>query len=277
MSRHNEVILNGMVLMPPQFQKNEKGENARGCVSLLVIRGQRDICNDKIKNIMYDAPMVITENPQILRIMETLKPYMMVECKGVFTTKNIMKSKICPTCKTKTSKPGVLSYISPIYFDVRETGLDEMAAKALLEKRCEISNSITAIGTVVNEPEFYKDERISAMEYTIAINRKFFIQEDSTLSKTDYPVVKTFGSRAEEDHKKIKVGTELLINGMLQTKEYRNKIQCECCGEVNDFKDVSMEIIPYATEYLKGYRTEEEIAQMEQEKADSILQSLIEN
>lgn len=275
MSRHNEVILNGMVLMEPQFKKNEKGENVRGCVSILVIRGQRDICNDKIKNIIYDAPNIVTENPQILRIMEGLKPNMMIECKGVFTTKNVMKAKICPHCKERTSKPGVFSYISPIYFDVRETGLDDLAARALLEKRCEISNSITAIGTVTKEPVFYKDEKISAMEYTIAINRKYFIQEDSTLSKTDYPVVKTFGTKAEEDHKKIKIGTELLINGMLQTKEFRNKIQCENCGEINDFKDTSMEIIPYATEYLKGYRTEEEIQQMQSEKANMILQNLI--
>lgn len=275
MGRHNEVILNGMVLMPPQFKKNEKGENVRGCVSILVIRGQRDICNNKIKNIKYDAPMVMTENPEILDIMETLKPYMMIECKGVFTTKNISKAKICPHCKEKTSKPGVLSYISPIYFDVRETGLDEMGARALLERKCEISNSITAIGTVVKEPEFYKDENLSAMEYTIAINRKFYVQEDSTMSKTDYPVVKTFGHKAEEDHKRIKVGTELLINGMLQTKEFKNKIQCEHCGEINEFKDTSMEIIPYATEYLKGYYTEEEILEREQKKAASIAESII--
>lgn len=275
MGRHNEVILNGMVLMPAQFKKNEKGENVRGCVSLLVVRGQRDICNNKIKNIKYDAPMVMTEDPAILRVMEGLKPYNIVECKGVFTTKNISKAKVCPHCGTKSAKPGVLSYVSPVYFDVRATGLDEMSARNVLEKICEVSNCITAIGTVVKEPEFYKDENLSAMEYTVAINRKFFIREDNTLSKTDYPVVKTFGSKAEEDHKHIKVGTELLINGMLQTKEFKNKIQCDSCGVVNEFKDTSMEIIPYATEYLKNYYTEEEIMEREHQRALKAAESLV--
>lgn len=274
MSRHNEVFLYGMVLMPPQFKKSEEGKNIRGCISLLVIRGQRDICNDKLTNIRYDAPMILTEDEKWIKVMEKLKVCNMVEVKGVYTTRDIDKPKICPYCKEISIKKGTISYISPIYMDVRETGIDEMTAKMLLEKRAEISNSVTIIGTATKEPEYYKEEKYSVLQYPIAVNRKYYIPESQTVSKTDYPMIKTFGIKADEDHKRIKIGTEVLINGMLQTKEFMNKVLCTHCGAENELKDTSMEIIPYATEYLKGYVTEEEIAEQEQKDAKNAAEVL---
>lgn len=277
MSRHNEVFLYGMVLMPPQFKKNEEGTNVRGCISLLVVRGQRDICNDKLTNIRYDAPMILTEDEKWIKVMEKLKVCNMVEVKGVYTTRDINKPKLCPHCKEISVKKGTISYVTPIYMDVRETGIDEMAAKMLLEKRAEISNSVTVIGTATKNPEYYKEEKYSVLQYPIAVNRKYFIPDGQNIIKTDYPMIKAFGVKADEDYKRIKMGTEVLINGMLQTKEFMNKVTCSNCGAENELKDTSMEIIPYATEYLKGYVTEEELEKAEQEKTKAFEKELFKN
>ena len=273
MARHNEVYIYGMVIVEPRISKDKDGNYLRGVIPLMLIRGDREIGNQDLINVRFDSPFIISQNPDIISKMEKFKLYDMIEVKGTITTKNIIKSKFCD-CGCKASKKGTMTFISPIYMDVREHCEDEQEGRTLLKKRCEISNTITVIGNVTNEPSYYHSDKLSTLQYTLAINRKFFIREDKSASRTDYPIVKEFGKRAEEDHRKIQQGTGLLINGMIQTREYSQKIVCPECEQELEINDVATEIIPYAVEYLNNTITDEEIEEKEKEKTQELKKNI---
>lgn len=273
MARSNEILLNGMVMQQPQIMLDSQGHYMRGSVPIQVIRGNRDIGNNQLANVRYDAPIIMSGNPSIIEDMVNLKPFDMVEIKGVYTTRDIKRTKMC-SCGNKISKPGTLSFISPIYIEVRETGLTEAQAKQILDKRCEVSNSVTVIGNVTSEPEYTNDGKLKMLQYTIAVARQYFLKDDSTLSKVDYPHIKAYGKNAEKDHERIKTKTQVMIKGMLQTRQYTQKFVCEECGQELEGTAVAMEIIPYSTEYLKDFITNEEIAEKNKEKANEIEQTL---
>lgn len=273
MARHNEVFLHGMCIMEPTIIKNAEGEYVRGSVPLLVVRGQREIGTNKLIHVKYDSPVAMSGNPEIIKEMEKIHVHDMVELKGVFTTKDIQKAKPCK-CGNLCKKPGTLTFISPIYIEKREHAENEMEGKKLLERRAEISNLITVIGNVAAEPEFYHEDKLSILQYKVGINRKYFLKEDATLSKADFPMIKEYGTQAEQSHKKIKQGTNVLVSGMLQTRAFTNKIACSECDEVVEFEDTVMEIVSYTTEYLSNFVTDDEISEKERQKLSEKTQEL---
>lgn len=272
MARQNEVFLYGMVMQKPQILKDENNTYIRGSVPIQVIRGKREISNRQLVNVRYDAPIIMSGDPVIIEIMENLNPFDMIEVKGVYTTKDITKTKMCE-CGHKNKKPGTLSFISPIYLDIRETNNTEAAAKQLLDRRCEISNTVTVIGNVTAEPEYFA-EKVHMTQYNLAVTRKFFLKEDMTRSTVDFPHIKSFGSIADDDHKHLKMGTKVMVNGMLQTRQYSQALKCEMCGNEMNIISSAMEIIPYSTEYLKNYITEEELQSRAANQAQQTEQEL---
>lgn len=265
MARQNEVFLYGMVMQDPTIT-TQNGEYIRGSVPIQVIRGKREIGNKQLVNVRYDSPVIMSGDPAMIDIMAQLKPFDMVEVKGTYTTKDIKRSKVCD-CGHKAIKQGTLSFISPIYLGIRETENTEAAAKQLLEQRCEISNTVTVIGNVTADPE-YTSDKVHMTQYTLAVTRKYFLKEDVTHSRVDFPHIKAFGSIADEDHKRLKINTKVMVNGMIQTRQYEQKLVCDECGQELRFMTSAMEIIPYSTEYLRNYITDEELQSQAMSKAE---------
>ena len=266
MARQNEVFLYGMVMQEPQILTDGNGNYLRGSVPIQTIRGKREISNRQLVNVRFDAPIIMSGDPDVIETMKNLKPFDMVEVKGTYTTKDINRAKMCE-CGHKNIKQGTASFISPIYLGIRETGNTEAAGKQLLELRCEISNTITVIGNVTADP-VYTEERTKMIQYTLAVTRKYFLKEDVTRSRVDFPHIKAFGSIAEEDKKRIRKGTKVMVNGMLQTRQYVQDIVCEECGKTLSYTASAMEIIPYSTEYLKDYVTDEELQEKQAAEAE---------
>ena len=90
------------------------------------------------------------------------------------------------------------------------------------------------------------------MSYQIALNRKFHIKTQDVSQKSDYPWVSSFGLQAEEDHKRIQTGSQVLISGGLQTRVVYRKIQCANCNTEIQSQDIVSEIVPYSVEYLNN-------------------------
>ena len=86
--------------------------------------------------------------------------------------------------------------------------------------------------------------------------------------------MKSQGENAESDAKFLMKGSSVLVEGFIQTREIIQRTTCEECGEMYDWNDRAMEIVPYSTEYLLNCRTIEEIEEMEKSAQDEVFSKL---
>lgn len=252
MARHNFVLLYGLVSLPPKIIKDDDtGEYLQAICPLTVIRGKRSV-GDDYHNFKFDTPIIVTGDAKISKDIESWKPGDMVEIKGVLVTKNVEKKVLCKSCGKVHVFQGSNQFVRPIYTSVRKRGVpNKQEAIKDLRQNIEISNICTLIGTVCKKPEIYVTEsNLHVTQYPIASNRKYKIAEDALDEKTDYPYVKSYGAKADEDYSNLDVGAVIMIDGCLQTRDYSRTLICEDCGAETEWKDNSLEIVPYQTEYF---------------------------
>ena len=265
MAKHNQVILNGQVSIPPRVVTDENGHPVRAMCGIDVMHGNRDFGNN-IDNIKYDVPLIMTSEEAMIKKIANLKKGDMVEIKGTITTRDITKRTTCKFCGHKHEKAGNLVCVTPIYVEKRESELSDEKGKRLLRDRCEISNLVTVIAPLCRDPQLYRTENGTAVTtYQLAIRRKFRIKKDADI-RTDFPWVKSYGQIAENDAKSLKKGSYVFIDGRIQVRQLKRVQECENCGKVYEWSDSATEIVPYAVEYLRDYFTVEEIAAIEKEK-----------
>ena len=65
-----------------------------------------------------------------------------------------------------------------------------------------------------------------------------------------------------------------MIDGFLQARTVKRKTKCHCCGKIYEWEDHAMEIVPYAVEYLKGQRSQDEIEAETNKSVDELKQEL---
>lgn len=275
MAKHNVVRLYGRVMDEPRIIKNENGEYVRGMFHITVIRGKRDN-GDGIENIHYENPLIMSGYPDKIKTMDKLKINDMVEIKGSLTTKNINKSTICKQCGQKNILSGELIFVSPIFLGICETNRTEEEAMNLLKKKCEISNEVTLVGNLCNDVNFFSSDKLKVGTYQLAIDRKYYLKDDAPAIRTDYPHIRVFGEQAKQDSLSLHKSSRVLIDGLLQSREYERKTICaneECTCEYT-WNDSTLEVIPYSVEYLQNYLTTEEIeakkAEEEKEAKNSV-------
>ena len=275
MAKLNVAYLYGQVLKEPKIMKNdETGEYIRGVCPIVVVRGIRDFGNN-VSHIKYDTPLIMTGNPVLVESMSKWKKGDMVEIKGAVTTKDVNKSSFCTHCNKKNTKKGNVVFVSPIYMSIRERELSTEEGTKLLKQRCEISNQALLIGTLCREPKGFRTEKgLSITTFQLAVSRKFKIKEDSPDTKTDFPWVKSYGVIAENDFKSLKKGTYVFVEGMIQTRELERVQVCEHCGCEYTWKDSAMEIVPYATEYLRNFKTKEELEALDAAEYKKAIQKI---
>lgn len=265
MAKHNQVILNGQVSVPPRIVMDDTGTPVRAMFGIDVMHGNRDFGNN-IDNIKYDVPIIMTSDASMIKQVEKIKKGDMIEVKGTITTRDITKRTTCKYCGHKHEKAGNLVCITPIYIDVRESALTDEKGKRLLRDRCEMSNMVTVIAPLCRDPQLYITENgTSVTTYQLAIRRKFRIKKDNDI-RTDFPWVKSYGQIAVNDAKTLKKGAYVFIDGRIQVRQLKRIQECENCGETYEWTDSATEIVPYAVEYLRDYYTKDEIAAREQKE-----------
>lgn len=267
MARNNSVFHYGRVAGDPKIiRDNESGEYLRGMAPIEVIKGVRSF-GGEVENMKYDCPVIMSGNDVYIKEMATWKKNDMVEVKGAITTKDIVKSTKCSECGAKNLKNGTVVFINPIYLSRRETGLRQEECYELLKQRCEISNSVSIIGTLCKEPEhLITPKGTDVTQYQLAVNRKYRIKEDLEDIRTDYPWVKTFGPNAIKDFNALSVNSVVLIDGAIQTRQVEQTTTCSDCGHKYKWKDSAMEIVPYAVEYLQNFELPETTAERKEEE-----------
>lgn len=110
-------------------------------------------------------------------------------------------------------------------------------------------NNVILLGTVCKEKEFkYIKGTISPVgntKYQIAVNRK-------EPNSTDYPWISTFARQAEEDAKRIDIGSQVLIDGVINTRLNSKECTCEKCLETIQITEHHTEVLGTTVEYLNN-------------------------
>jgi len=274
MSRHNLAFLTGAILKAPLIEKDDEGNTLYGWCTIRVVRGFRDVGDHK--NFMKsDNPIIMTRDMNVLREMETWKENDVVYIKGVVASKSIGKTNYCQHCGARNIAEGTLVYVNPIFAVRMGEFKTEDEALHYLSGMREISNQVFLLGTLCRDPKkITPKEGLIVTQYQIALNRKYFIRSDPPSIKADYPWVKSYGENAIEDKKRLHTGTKVFIDGCLQARSVQKHAVCCVCGKPYDWKDRAMEIVPYETEYICDYYSDEEIAVKEKEEAKNAFASI---
>ena len=302
MARENLTFLRGVVVKKPFIVKNGD-EYIYALANINVGRSERKV-GDKTENYMKcDNPPIMTRDEECIKEMAKWEPNDVVGVKGVISSKHIKKGSICPHCGKKNSFTGAFVFVNPIFVEKICSCKSEKDALNYLVEHREVSNQVFIFGTLCRDPKkIIPKKDLIVTQYQIAMNRKYRIKSDAPEVKTDYPWVKSYGDNAIEDHNRLFVGSEVFIDGCLQARSINRKAICGQligkdgkgvfdsdgnpvleldendspigCGGKYDWKDRAMEIVPFETEYISGYRTDEEIEAREEERVRQRMRDL---
>lgn len=278
----NINYLYARVAKKPQF-KIVDGEYQYGMCYVEVVRAKRDAHDSQF--IRHDQPLIMSRDKKVLKQMAEWNENDIVHIKGVLVSKSIDKVSYCDCCTDEDGNPtknivvGNLIYINPIYakkimsFDEKEAAVEH-----LVQNR-EISNQLYIAGTLCRSPKQILTKRgLVITQYQLAINRKYKISTDSPERKTDFPWVKSYGEQALEDRMRLDVSSDVIIDGFIQARKVVRTTKCPCCNQFYHWNDNAMEIVPFATEYMRGtYKSDEELEAEHKMKVEEIKQTIFSN
>ena len=276
MARHNLVFMLGFITSI-QIQRSVN-QDPYAMVYVSVARGPRSVGDHK-HHLKCDNVLVMCRDKDIIQEMETWEMYDIVEIKGTIAAKSVNKGSHCQSCGAKNTAEGVIVYINPIFGKKRGHLTDEEACLNYLAENQEVSNQAFIFGTLCRDPKkITPKEGLIVTQYQIAINRKFRIQADPPEIRTDYPWVKSYGENAISDREHLHTGSQVFVDGCIQARKVNRHAVCIKCGQKYDWADRAMEIVPFETEYIANFYTEEEIAEnkakVAAQKTRSVLMSL---
>jgi hypothetical protein len=283
----NEVFLRGRVQQTPKIVKGPDGEYAFGYVTLDVVRGLRSV-GDNADKLQHNYPIVLSREKEQLDEISKWETNDVVLVQGVLSTKNVQKTRICPYCtdadgnQTQFKTPYLTVYVTPKYCEkIRSYGDDEAAKIKAMEdvvEHREISCKALVYGVILKDPKFLVTKnKTQITQYPIATNRKFLIRTDDPSVKTDYPWVKAYGENARNDKTFLHYQSEIEIDGFLQTRRTHPVVTCPMCGKSWKIDDTSMELVPYATEYIANFRTPEDVENEMRLKVEEYKQMLFDS
>ena len=234
----------------------------------------------------WDEPIVFTEDPKIIKDkMKDLHKGDIVFVKGVYVTRDTSRRYFCGTCRSYRTVEGCVSvYIRPLDILTAAEGMTDAEEEALspeekealsgrvmlpfqsyafLRRHQESGNLILIAGTVCTEPDptadyYERGDAYRTFVFKIASNRIFRVPEDPVGKSTDYPVVRCYGKTAEDALRTLHMGTDVLINGAVQTRRIRRTAVCPVCGELMERNGIAMEIVPRDVTVLGDSRKEAE-------------------
>ncbi len=282
MGKQNFAYLYARVHSLPQIAMNEEtGEYYYGMFYANVVRGKRSV-GDNLHFIKHDKPLIMSKEKAILDQFKELQVNDIILLKGVVTSISLDKTTYCDCIdpetgsKTQNKTRGNVLYITPIHLlKIKSYGDDKQGAIQDIVDNSEISNQVSVVGTLITEPRLYTTKKgLQITQYALAINRKFLIRTDNPEYKTDWPIVKSYGEQARSDKVFLRQKAEVMIDGFLQARTVKRKTKCKCCGKIYEWDDHAMEIVPYATEYLVGQRSEEEVEAETHKTSEELKQEL---
>lgn len=281
MARQNTVWLYGMIEKRPAVKKNEITDTFDFATCYLhVVRGVRE-AHDGVKYMKHDHPLIISTNPNVAKKMDELRENDIVLVKGTVSTKATMKKSACPYCsdesgnKTINMGEGLFTYVTPIFVKKIKSCDDYNSALVEIIKSRELSNQVIVTGNLWNDPKYFMTKHGTLIaQYQLITERKVRVIGDPIDSKADWPWIKSYGDQAIEDRMRLVKGSTIIVDGFLQERKVNRKTKCQCCGKIYPWQDRTMEIVPFATEYVANYKTDAMLEAENGQKAEDIRNAL---
>lgn len=187
-----------------------------------------------------------------------------VMVRGMISTRLENEQIKCPGCGHEQSisilHTEIIAFAPPVFLE------GNYEADTLKE----FANNANIIGIVCSKPYSRSSTNGTSMtQFQIVIHRKFRVKEQPE-QKDDYPWVKTFASLAEDTAVHLTTGTQIYINGALQTRDVQRHAVCENCESQLTYAETVAEIVPYDVEYLSNWLLDEnDIKKKEAEQAEN--------
>jgi single-stranded DNA-binding protein len=257
MAKENFVWLRGQIRREPVVIRN-KEEKPIGVV-FTIYTINRDV-TDRTGHLApkFDKPVVMIEDPLLVKKALTIKNHDIVELKGVFRTGTSVRKKICPCCNAENHVQVTTQVITPSYIGIVKTGLtsDSEGLNELIDT-AEISNFAKIIGRVCTPTDkihYGTTERNDIFtRYQLAVNRKMYIAgSDGYDDHTDYPWIISYGKQAYNDHIALQQGSLVYLDGFVHTMLMKVHAKCTECGEDFTFESQRMMLTPFSVEYLQN-------------------------
>lgn len=277
MAQHNLVHMFGVVQTEPTVRVNdETGQPEMAMLYLEVATASRRYeSSNRDMRPQFIQICVRTTAPDTTAIVAGLHENDLVILKGVVSTKNVTKQVVCKNCgevfSVREGKQPVegediedgdddatsmITYVTPIAIDVRNTNLTEDEAHQMLLKVREMSNEVQLIGNLCADPKPFEGGK--ATSYQLGVNRKYFQRYDDPSITADYPYIRSLGVQAESDIEALRMGSMVLVDGFLKTRYFDRKSKCPYCGTIRTWTDYCIEVVPYSVEYIRDYKTGKE-------------------
>lgn len=272
MARLNNIFLKGILVSDPRIIREEDATYARA--SIIVARDHRKVENG-IRHMMTDRPYLITTEARVVDAMEQLKAYDIVNVKGVITTRILQKKTFCTECGLENTVPGTITFVTPVFIEKTGSVSSADEGQEYLSNIRPISNVLSVYGMLTRDPKKISPKSgLTVTQYQMALNRSYVIRDDPPEVRADYPWVKSYGSAAEEDRYRLKKNSIVHLDGYLQTRLVKKYTICSHCNKRYDWVDKAMEIVPYETEYMLNYRSDEEIEELKASRLKSSLDQI---
>lgn len=178
---------------------------------------------------------------------------------GQLRTENQVHSIACPCCGETIENRSLNTYIE---------AANVCIFKPLGRKDTNIfANNVVLLGTLCRQISFKYSNSASG---NVIANAKFQMAVNRRIpNETDYPWVCSFARQAEEDYTRINTGSQVLVDGVLATKEKTKEVECPSCCAVMEIKEVQTEVSAKSVEYLNNCNFE--TAEGKEEKQASII------
>lgn len=296
MARENSISLRGLLEGRPKITTNQNGKYA--LVTVKVVRPDRPV-GDGISYVASTHVRIMTQDSDIIDEMSTWEKWDIVEIKGVLSSKKISKVSYCPHCKKENHAYGSLVYVVPTFAEKVTSMVNDQEGLQYLIKKREVSNIAKMFGTLWSSPKMLSTfSGIVFTQFQLAVNRKLRIKEDDPFVKTDFPWVKTYGDVARVARNRLIRGSEVYIDGCLQSRDIPRTSWCGQardangdymryqngnpviekdadgndvgCGQEYIWNDRTLEIVPFSIEMVSNFLSEEEaLHRAEMRRADS--------
>lgn len=252
----NLVDLYGTLRQAPRISEDR---NKATCILRVARNMIRNGGQNKERNGFWDEVIIRTKDKAIVDELAKMEQYDIVRVKGVITVRRINRQTICEHCGIKNITENKICYVELIYVERTHTGFTEDAAEDFVFRHREVSNIARIIGDLTGPPKANDKLSIPACQYQIAVPRTYRIEGDTDDEKADFPLVKSYGKNAKEDLKRLKANSSVWIDGCIQSRLVKQEFVCTDCGKTYKKEIKVNEIVPYETEYLKNYWTDEEL------------------
>lgn len=253
----NDVILVGRIYERPQFYYRKGDASPYKCILRIetIVRYANSMNRD---NIVTDVVPLRTESTEMIqKINDTaLEMNDIVIIKGVISTGDIMRKIICCDCGEEFTDLGVVCFVHPTFFKRLYTNLTEADSRRELMEFSEMSNDVKASGKVCSDVT-YSEEYHNA-SYKLSVKRSYRIKEDPPEKKRDYPAVITYSKQADEDSKRVHIGTKMVVKGSLRVREIEKHVHCPECSALNVLNYAVSELAASNIEYTANWTRDEE-------------------